>query len=57
MSRGVYIATDHVGLYEKYGYTYLENRIDCRGSDQRVLYRDIRLVGADQSASSSRASM
>lgn len=39
--RRVYIATDYVGLYEKYGYTYLENRIDCWGEDQRVLYKDI----------------
>lgn len=37
----VYIATDHVGLYEKYGYTYLENRIDCWGDDERILYKDI----------------
>ena len=37
--RGVYIATDHVGLYEKYGYAYQENRVDCWGSDQRVLYK------------------
>lgn len=37
----VYIATDHVGLYEKYGYTYLENRIDCWGEDERVLYKNL----------------
>ena len=37
----IYIGTDHVGLYEKYGYTYLENRIDCWGDDMRVLYKDI----------------
>ena len=36
---GIYIATDHVGLYEKYGYTYQENRIDCWGDDMRVLYK------------------
>lgn len=38
----VHIATDHVGLYEKYGYTYLENRIDFWGSDERVLYKDLK---------------
>lgn len=38
----VCIATDHVGLYEKYGYTYLENRVDCWGSDQRVLFKALR---------------
>lgn len=37
----VYIATDHVGLYEKYGYSYLENRIDCWGDDMRVLFKEI----------------
>lgn len=37
----IYIATDHVGLYEKYGYAYLENRIDCWGDDQRILYKDL----------------
>lgn len=35
----VYIATDYVNLYEKYGYTYQENRIDCWGDDMRVLYK------------------
>ena len=37
----VYIATDHVGLYEKYGYRYLENRIDFWGDDSRVLYKEL----------------
>ncbi len=33
----LFIATDHVGLYEKYGYEYLENRMDCWGDEVRVL--------------------
>lgn len=37
----MYIATDHVGLYEKYGYAYLENRVDIWGDDMRVLYKDL----------------
>ena len=37
----VYLATDHVGLYEKYGFAYLENRIDVYGEDSRVYKRDI----------------
>ena len=41
----VYIATDHVGLYEKYGYAYQENRMDCWGSDQRVLYKELNRKG------------
>ena len=40
----MYIATDHVGLYEKYGYTYWENRTDIWGDDMRVLYKDLEVV-------------
>ncbi len=40
--RRIYIGTDHVGLYEKYGYTYQENRIDCWGDEMRVLYKEIK---------------
>ena len=36
----VYICTDHVGLYEKYGFTYLENRVDHFGGESRVYFRD-----------------
>lgn len=32
----VYLATDHIGLYEKYGFTYLENRLDVYGEDSRI---------------------
>ena len=32
----VYLATDHVDLYEKYGFTYLENRMDIYGEDSRI---------------------
>ncbi len=32
----VYLATDHVGLYEKYGFTYLENRVDIYGENSRI---------------------
>lgn len=40
----MYIATDHVGLYEKYGYIYQENRVDIWGDDMRVLYKDLGVV-------------
>lgn len=36
----VYICTDHVGLYDKYGFTYLENRVSIYGEDSRVYYRE-----------------
>lgn len=35
----VYIATDHIGLYEKYGFEYLENRVDVWGEDSRIYQR------------------
>ena len=37
----VYLATDHVGLYEKYGFTYLENRVSIYGEDSRVYVREV----------------
>lgn len=37
----VYICTDHVGLYEKYGCTYLENRMDIYGEDSRIYVREV----------------
>ena len=38
----IYIGTDYVNLYEKYGYIYQENRMDCWGDDMRVLYKSLR---------------
>lgn len=35
----VYIATDHIGLYEKYGFTYMESRIDIYGEESRIYCR------------------
>ncbi len=37
----VYLATDHIGLYEKYGFTYLENRVSVYGEDSRIYIRDL----------------
>ena len=37
----VYIATDHIGLYEKFGYTYMENRMDYWGDDTRILFKEL----------------
>lgn len=36
----VYIATDHLDLYEKYGFTYIENRMDIYGTDSRIYVRN-----------------
>ena len=37
----IYICTDHIGLYEKYGYSYLENRVDIYGEDGRIYVKRI----------------
>lgn len=37
----VYLATDHMGLYEKYGYTYLETRKDCWDEEARIYYKKL----------------
>ena len=38
----VYLTTDHVGLYEKYGYEYLESRLDRWGNAQRVMRKTLK---------------
>jgi len=35
----VYLATDHIGLYEKYGFTYWENRMGVWGDEERIYIR------------------
>ena len=37
----VYLCTDHIGLYEKYGFTYLENRVNVYGEDSRIYVREL----------------
>ena len=37
----VYLCTDHVGLYERYGFTYLENRVSIYGEDSRIYVREV----------------
>lgn len=37
----VYLSTDHVGLYEKYGFIYLENRVSVHGEDSRIYVREV----------------
>ena len=36
----LFICTDHIGLYEKYGFSYIENRIDIYGTDSRVYFKN-----------------
>lgn len=37
----VYLASEHIGLYEKYGFTYLESRIDIWGDNNRIYFMDL----------------
>ena len=39
--RQVYISTNHIGLYEKYGFTYMESRIDIYGEESRIYCRQL----------------
>lgn len=38
----VYIATGHTGLYEKYGFTYIESRVDMSNEISRIYHRRIK---------------
>ena len=38
----VYIATDHIGLYEKYGFTYMESRVDISNEISRIYSRKLK---------------
>lgn len=37
----IYLATDHIGFYEKYGFEYIENRIDIYNEDSRIYKFDL----------------
>lgn len=37
----IYISTNHVGLYEKYGYEFMATMKDVEGEDSRVYVRHI----------------
>lgn len=37
----VYLATDHVGLYEKLGFLYQETRVDIYGEDSRIYVKKL----------------
>lgn len=37
----VFLATDHVGLYEKYGFSYLESRIDVYNETSRIYVKEL----------------
>ena len=40
----VYLTSNHIGLYEKYGFVYLENRVDVWGEDSRIYFYPIKTM-------------
>ena len=41
-AKQVYISTNHQGLYEKYGYTYLSTMNDINGEPSRVYVKNVK---------------
>lgn len=37
----VYLSTDHIGLYEKYDFIYMEDRKTIWGEESRIYYRNL----------------
>lgn len=37
----IFVCTDHVGLYEKYGFSYMESREDIYGGVSRVYFKNV----------------
>ena len=37
----LYVATDHIGLYETYGYSYWESRIDIYKEESRIYRKQL----------------
>lgn len=44
----VYLATDHVGLYEKYGFAFLEERTDIYDENSRIYRRCLNVSEAER---------
>lgn len=39
--RQIYVSTNEVGLYEKYGFKYFKNMLDITGNDSKIYYIEI----------------
>lgn len=37
----IYVSTNEVGLYEKYGFIYYKNMLDITGNDSRIYYINV----------------
>lgn len=47
----IYISTNHVGLYEKYGYEFYNMEKDINGEDSRVYRKALTVEGAEKDGS------
>jgi len=50
-AKGLYLSTKHIGLYEKYGYVFVDFMKDWREEEQRVYFKPsekIKLILADK---------
>jgi len=43
----VYLSTDHIGLYEKYGYEFLNIQTTPNGEEARVYYKSLQIDSAE----------
>lgn len=46
----IYVSTDHIGLYEKYGYEYFADMKNIRGENSRVHRKFLQVEGPDKNA-------
>ena len=44
----IYISTNHIGLYEKYGYEFYKMEKDIRGESSRVYRKNLALEGTEK---------
>lgn len=44
----IYISTNHIGLYEKYGYEFYKTEKDIEGEDSRVYRKALAVEGAEK---------
>lgn len=46
----IYISTDHIGLYEKYGYSFMQMMTTHSGEEARVYKKSLQEAGPDKDA-------
>lgn len=44
----IYISTDHIGLYEKYGYVFSDTRTTVNGEESRVYVKALSVASDEK---------